>query len=141
MSRRSVGAVVQPGTKAQPVEKLVRSFVASICRRRTKEAHPDADRRACHTLARRLVARDAGLAPRLHHVLALDRVGIDIDDDASYIVANALAVVVAETWHVLRQLDQSGDVETARREIDKVVGNWTNLIAGIPGAIRRWPLP
>jgi hypothetical protein len=100
---------------------------------------PEADGRACHKLARRLVAQDAGLAPRLHHTLALDRVGIDVDDDQSYIVANALAVIVMETWHLLRQLNRSGDVAAARREMDKVVENWSNLIAGIPGAIRRAP--
>jgi hypothetical protein len=136
-----VAAVPQPGSQPEAVENLVRAFVGGICRRRKKDADPDADQRACRDLARRLVARDPGLAPRLHSTLGLDRVGIDPDDDPTHITANALAIVVMEGWHVLGQLNQSGDVETARSEIEKMVKNWGNLIAGIPGAIDRSPRP
>jgi hypothetical protein len=48
------------------------------------------------------------LASRLHDILGLDRVGIDVDDDEGHVVSNALAIVVAETWHVLRQLEETG---------------------------------
>jgi hypothetical protein len=123
----------------EAVEKVIRAFVTGICRRRTMGASREADQRACRNLARRLVARDSRLADRLHYTLGLDRVGIDLDDETVYTVANALAIVVADTWHILRRLDVTGDIKAARYALDAVVRNWTELVAGIPGAIR--PLP
>jgi hypothetical protein len=39
----------------------------------------------------------------------------------------------------VRKLNDTGDVEAARREIEKVVKNWSDLLAGVSGAIRRRP--
>jgi hypothetical protein len=132
--RRSLGT----GDKLEAVEKLVRGFVVGVCRRRTRGTDAVADQRACRRLARRLVARDPRLAPRLHYVLALDRVGIDTDDSPSYIVANALAVLVMDTFYVLRKLDATGDIEAAREALDRLVKNWSDLMAGAQGAIRNY---
>jgi hypothetical protein len=46
-------AVAQPGSKPEAVERLIRAFVIGICRRRTKDADPEADERACRDRARR----------------------------------------------------------------------------------------
>jgi hypothetical protein len=132
-------APLRSGIDREEAEKLVRGFVISIVHRRLGDAPPDDDQRAAHDLARVLVARDGGLAERLHYTLAFERAGIDVDDDPAYIVANALALVIMETWHVLRQLDANGDAEAAGEALDVVVRNWATLLAGLPGAIRRPP--
>ena len=127
-----------PSIDLPEARRLVHRFVRAICRRLVKGGDAEADQRACHVLASRLVARDAALAPRLLDTLGLDRV-LDPDEPPEYVVANGLAVLVLDVYLQLRKLNDTGDVEAARCEMDKVVENWSNLIAGIPGAIRRLP--
>ena len=121
-----------------PVEArgLVFGFVRSLCRRLTKGGDSEADQRACFRLARRLVAHDPSLAGRFRRTLGLDRV-VDPDESDDYVVANGLAVLTLDVYLQLQKLNDTGDVEAARREIEKVVKNWSDLVAGIPGAIRR----
>jgi hypothetical protein len=73
------------------------------------------------------------------HSRTRPRVGIDPDGDQRYIVANGLAIVVMETLHVLRRLHAgaNADADAAADALDGIVRNWSDLIAGIPGAIRR----
>jgi hypothetical protein len=84
------------------------------------------------------VAQDGTLTDRFRYTLGLDRV-VDPDESNEYVVANGLAVLTLDVYLQLRKLNDTGDVEIARREIEKVVKNWSDLIAGIPGAIRRPP--
>jgi hypothetical protein len=135
---RRASTPTAPGFDPADARRLVHGFMRQVSHRLTKGGDPEADRRACFRLARRLVAQDPTLAARLHYTLAFDRLNID-PDDHEYIVANALALVVGEMYLIVRNLNSTGDIETARREIEKVVDAWSKLVAGIPGPIRRPP--
>ena len=138
--RRPLAAPAHSGIDPAEARRLVYRFVRALCCRLTKGGNSDADQRACFRLARRLVAQDGTLTDRFRYTLGLDRV-VDPDESNEYVVANGLAVLTLDVYLQLRKLNDTGDVEAARREIEKVVKNWSDLIAGIPGAIRRPPGP